>query len=179
MTGIKVAALAAGVALVALGGCASPQKTARYMASHSRAQADIKDAEGRDVGKAVAEEIDGIVRVIVDVKGMPVGVHGTHIHAVGQCTPPDFASAGGHWNPGQRQHGKDNPAGAHAGDLPNLKVKPDGSDHITFTLPAGSFAQLMDGDGSALVVHADPDDYKTDPSGNSGKRIACGVFVPA
>lgn len=162
--------------VLALAGCASPQKDARYMAGHFRAQADLKMADGTDVGKAVAEEIDGGIRVMVEVHGMVKGVHGTHVHAVGKCEGPDFASAGGHWNPTAHQHGKDNPMGPHAGDLPNLSVGEDGRDRTIFTLPGGTYQGLMDEDGAALVVHANADDYKTDPSGNSGGRIACGVF---
>jgi len=177
MAGLRfwmVSAACAGA--LAAGGCATPEQNARYMAGHNRAQADLRTADGRDAGKAVAEEIDGRIRVIVEVKGIPKGVHGSHIHMVGRCDPPDFASAGGHWNPTGHQHGKENAAGPHAGDLPNLDVGDDGTDRTIFTLPSGSFEQLMDQDGAAMVIHAEADDYKTDPSGNSGGRIACGVF---
>lgn len=167
---------AAAIAVMGVSACATPQQNARYMAGHFRAQANLHTADGKDAGTAIAEEVDGGIRVIVDVKGLPQGVHGTHVHAVGKCEGPAFASAGGHWNPTAHQHGKDNPAGPHAGDLPNLSVGADGKDRTIFTLPGGTFAGLMDEDGAALVVHADADDYKTDPSGNSGGRIACGVF---
>ncbi|WP_256731571.1 superoxide dismutase family protein [Sphingomonas sp. dw_22] len=175
MTGLRMGAAAIAVLLLA-GGCTSPEKNARYMAGHFRAQADLRTADGKDVGKAVAEEIDGAIRVIVEAHGLPQGTHGTHVHAVGKCEGPDFASAGGHWNPTTHQHGKDNPMGPHAGDLPNLQVGEDGADRTIFTLAGGTFAGLMDEDGAALVIHANADDYKTDPSGNSGGRIACGVF---
>lgn len=165
-----------GAALVALAGCTSPEKEARYMAGHFRAQADIRMADGTPVGTAVAEEVDGAIRVMVEVHGMAKGVHGTHVHTVGKCEGPDFASAGGHWNPTAHQHGKDNPMGPHAGDMPNLSVGDDGRDRTIFTLPGGTYAGLLDEDGAAIVIHAGPDDYKTDPSGNSGGRIACGVF---
>ncbi len=165
-----------GAALVALAACASPQKEARYMAGHFKAQADIRMADGTPVGTAVAEEVDGAIRVMVEVHGMTKGVHGTHVHTVGKCDGPDFASAGGHWNPTAHQHGKDNPMGPHAGDMPNLSVGDDGRDRTIFTLPGGTYAGLLDEDGAAIVIHAGPDDYKTDPSGNSGGRIACGVF---
>lgn len=175
MTGLRMGA-AAVVAVLLVGGCASPEKNARYMAGHFRAQADLRTADGQDVGKAVAEEVDGAIRVMVETHGLPKGTHGTHIHTVGKCDAPDFASAGGHWNPTQHQHGKENPMGPHAGDMPNLQVGEDGTDRTIFTLPGGTFQGLMDEDGAALVVHASADDYKTDPSGNSGGRIACGVF---
>ncbi|AJP73194.1 superoxide dismutase family protein [Sphingomonas hengshuiensis] len=165
----------AAVAVLA-GGCASPEKNARYMAGHYRAQADLRTPAGVDVGKAVAEEVDGAIRVIVETHGLPKGAHGTHVHTVGKCEAPDFASAGGHWNPTAHQHGKENPMGPHAGDMPNLQVGDNGSDRTIFTLPGGTYEGLLDQDGAALVVHAGPDDYKTDPSGNSGGRIACGVF---
>ncbi len=165
----------AAVAVLA-GGCTTPEKNARYMAGHYRAQADLRTPAGVDVGKAVAEEVDGAIRVIVETHGLPKGAHGTHVHAVGKCEAPDFASAGGHWNPTAHQHGKENPMGPHAGDMPNLQVGDNGSDRTIFTLPGGTYEGLLDQDGAALVVHAGPDDYKTDPSGNSGGRIACGVF---
>lgn len=166
----------AAAALVALAGCAAPGQDARYMAGHFHAQADLRDAAGTEVGKAAVEEIDGTLRVILDVTGMPPGLHGAHVHMVGKCEGPDFASAGGHWNPTAHQHGAKNPAGPHAGDLPNLEVGADGRGHLMFTLPGGTYAGLMDEDGAAIVVHAKVDDLMTDPSGNSGGRIACGVF---
>lgn len=166
----------AAIAGLALSGCATPGKNERYMAGHAKAQAELKTADGTRVGTAIAEEVDGAIRVMVEVAGISPGVHGTHVHAVGKCEGPDFASAGGHWNPSEHQHGKENPMGPHAGDMPNLSVGADGRDRTIFTLPAGTFAGLLDADGASLVVHAGPDDYKTDPSGNSGGRIACGVF---
>jgi superoxide dismutase, Cu-Zn family len=173
----RVAAAAVGVAaLAAASGCATPEKNARYMAGHFRAQADLVNAAGQKIGTAVAEEVDGGIRVMVEAHSLPQGAHGTHVHAVGKCEGPDFASAGPHWNPTQHQHGKENPMGPHAGDMPNLSIGADGRDRTIFTLPAGTFAGLMDEDGAALVIHAQADDYKTDPSGNSGGRIACGVF---
>ncbi|MEI9927176.1 MAG: superoxide dismutase family protein [Sphingomonas sp.] len=174
---MKRSQLAMGAAAaLTLGACASPQQDARYMAGHYRAQADLRTADGADVGKAAVEEIDGALRVIVDVRGLPPGQHGAHVHMVGKCDAPDFASAGGHWNPGAHQHGSMNPMGPHAGDLPNLVVGADGRGHLEFTLTSGSFAGLLDEDGAAIVIHAKPDDLKTDPSGNSGPRIACGVL---
>ncbi|RYD98975.1 MAG: superoxide dismutase family protein [Sphingomonadales bacterium] len=172
MRGFAIAAMGALV----LAGCTSPEKNARYMAGHFRAQADLFMADGTRVGTGIAEEVDGDIRVIVDVKGVPEGVHGVHIHTTGKCEAPDFASAGGHWNPSAHQHGKENPMGPHMGDLPNLHTDKDGRDQLVLKLKGATFAGLMDEDGAALVVHAGPDDYKTDPSGNSGGRIACGVF---
>jgi len=118
--------------------------------------------------------------VRVAATGLPPGPHGAHLHAVGRCDPPDFSSAGPHWNPTNRQHGTDNPAGPHMGDMPNLTAAQDGSGTIDFTVRGatmqGGQQALLDADGAALVIHADADDYRTDPSGNSGGRIACAVI---
>jgi Cu-Zn family superoxide dismutase len=141
------------------------------------AVAILKTADGTDVGRAVATSENGGIKVAVTGKGMPAGPHGAHVHMVGRCDAPDFASAGAHWNPGATQHGTQNPAGPHAGDLPNLNVSQDGSATMAMTLPGGTLDAMLDADGAALVVHANPDDLKTDPSGNSGGRIACGVLV--
>lgn len=180
MNGFRMlAAGAACAAMLAAGGCASPEKNARYMASQYRAQADILTPGGAKIGTAIAEEFDGNIRVIVEAGELPPGPHGTHVHTVGTCTPPDFTSAGGHWNPAGTQHGKENPAGPHAGDMPNLDIGSEGRGRVIFTLPGGTFPQFLDQDGAAIVIHSGPDDYKTDPSGNSGARIACGVFHAA
>ena len=173
---MKRAAMMMVAAATVLGGCATPEQNARYMAGHYRAQADIVNAAGEKIGTAVAEEVEGAIRVIVEAGNLPQGPHGTHVHAIGKCVGPDFASAGPHWNPTAHQHGKENPAGPHAGDMPNLDLAAGGRDRTIFTLPGGTYQQLLDEDGAAIVIHANADDYKTDPSGNSGGRIACGVF---
>ena len=117
--------------------------------------------------------------------GLPHGVHGLHVHAVGRCDPPDFATAGPHWNPAARKHGLNNPAGPHAGDLPNVTVAANGVLGETVTVTGASLTGpasagvLLDSDGAALVLHANADDYVTDPSGNSGARIACAVIMPS
>lgn len=165
-----------GLAL-ALGGCASGgSRMAPPPPGPKVATADLRTAANADVGTATAEQVPGGVKVTIDAHGLPPGVHGVHVHTTGACVAPDFTSAGGHWNPGTTQHGSMNPMGPHAGDLPNLIIGADGRGSISMTLPGGTFEGLMDADGSALVVHAGPDDLKTDPSGNSGGRIACGVF---
>ncbi len=94
-----------------------------------------------------------------------------------RCEPP-FASAGDHWNPSEKQHGLENPAGPHLGDLPNLTVEADSTATLNFTTTEGTVAALLDFDGASLIVHADRDDHRTDPSGNSGDRIACGIVTP-
>jgi len=142
--------------------------------------ADLRDSAGRVVARADASRTDGGVRVRVEASGLAPGTYGAHVHAVGRCDPPGFESAGPHWNPTERQHGAQNPQGPHLGDLPNLSVGTDGEGSLEFTVPAavlrGGARALLDGDGAAVVVHASADDYRTDPSGNSGARIACGVL---
>lgn len=144
------------------------------------AHAALKDAQGRDVGTATFTEADGGVKLAVEVRGLPPGPHGIHVHAAGKCEGPDFKTAGAHLNPGHKQHGLENPAGHHEGDLPNLAVAPDGTGRLEATLEGATLApgprSLLGPEGAALVVHAGPDDNKTDPAGNSGARIACGVI---
>jgi Cu-Zn family superoxide dismutase len=114
----------------------------------------------------------------VSVSGLTPGPHGIHIHEQGACTGPDFGSAGGHLNPAGRQHGLENPAGPHAGDLPNLLVDADGSADTIFAVSPDLLAGgegLFHVGGTAVVVHAERDDQHTDPSGGSGARVACGV----
>lgn len=134
-------------------------------------------------GGEVWQDNNGQVHVDLQLQGLPAGTHAIHFHAVGKCdtTPaPAFSTAGGHYNPANMQHGLSNPAGPHAGDAPNFITDANGSAHVQFvtnrvTITAGS-ATLFDADGSALVVHAGPDDQVSQPSGNSGDRIACGVL---
>ena len=144
------------------------------------ATAELIDASGRKVGTATASQAGSGIRIRLETMGLPGGAHGAHVHMTGACTPPGFESAGGHWNPTTRQHGKDNPAGLHKGDLPNVVVGADGRGTAEYAIAdasvTGGSAALLDEDGAAIVVHAQADDYRTDPSGNSGGRIACGVF---
>jgi len=145
------------------------------------ANATIMDATGKPVGTATFSEKKGGVEVKVEVAGLPPGKHGFHLHENGVCEPRGFATAGAHFNPFGKHHGGKNPQGKHAGDLPNLEVGPDGTAELTttaegVTLGKGPGSLLKEG-GTALVIHADPDDEKSDPTGNSGARIACGVVV--
>jgi Cu-Zn family superoxide dismutase len=149
--------------------------------SIKEARADIVDSSGKKIGKAIFKETTDGVAITLDVRNLPPGLHGMHIHAAGACQPPHFKSAQGHFNPYGKQHGLKNPRGPHAGDLPNLLVQPDGTAKTTVTAPLVTLspgkASLLSGNGTALVIHAKPDDEITDPSGNSGERIACGVIM--
>jgi Cu-Zn family superoxide dismutase len=144
------------------------------------ARAEIRDAEGATLGVVELEGTDFGVILSGTLIGLTPGEHGFHVHERGLCEPPTFESAGAHFAPAGRQHGFHDPTGPHAGDLRNLLVSDDGSTIVDaadslVTLREGANA-LLDADGSALVVHAEPDDYRTQPSGNSGDRIACGVI---
>ena len=147
-----------------------------------RATAPLLDAAGQEVGTLTLRDAPGQALTIEgEVRGLPAGTHGIHFHAVGQCDPAgQFASAGAHFNPASRKHGLESADGPHAGDLPNLVVGADGRATVRMATPRATLgretASLRDADGSAIVVHAAPDDQRTDPSGNSGARIACGVI---
>jgi len=145
------------------------------------AHADIVNAQGQKIGTAEIRPSGSGVRIDVSVSQLPPGTHGIHIHNVGKCDGPDFASAGPHFNPTSKKHGKDNPEGPHAGDLPNLEVNAGGEGKASVVDPNASFREgsnsIFHDGGTALVIHANADDYKTDPSGSSGARIACGVIV--
>ena len=140
--------------------------------------AKVMDATGRELGVLTFADAGAAISVDGTLRGLTPGVHGMHLHAVGRCDGPDFASAGPHWSPTPMQHGSTNPAGPHHGDLMNLTVGADSSVLVKMSTPAGSLRgenPLLDADAAAIVIHATTDDYKTDPSGNSGARIACGV----
>jgi Cu-Zn family superoxide dismutase len=143
------------------------------------ASGSLTTVTGAPAGSATITAGPGNPILRIKVSGLPAGIHGVHIHTAGKCESPGFTSAGGHLNPGGRQHGKDNPAGSHLGDLPNLTVDGHGNGELVQALSVDAatlHTQLLDADGAALVVHADADDYHTDPSGNSGARIACAVL---
>jgi len=142
----------------------------------------LVDVSGETVGIALVTEIPGGVFIEAEFTGLPPGSHGFHIHETGLCEPP-FGAAGGHFNPTGKQHGRDNPRGAHVGDLMNLHVPESGIMTVSAvaegaTLKARGDHSLADADGSALVVHENADDNVSDPSGDAGGRIACGVIVP-
>ena len=145
------------------------------------AKATLVNSQGQKVGDATFTQIDQGVKIAVKVENLPPGVHAMHIHEKGVCEAPDFSSAGGHFNPFGKHHGLKNPAGPHAGDLPSLTVGQDGKGAAEFvaaliTLKEGKNSLFQPG-GTSLVIHAQPDDDMTDPAGNAGPRIACGVIV--
>lgn len=142
---------------------------------------ELLDADGQSVGTAELTQQEGGVQIAIHVMGLAAGEHGFHVHETGSCTAPDFTSAGGHFAPDGRQHGTENPDGPHAGDMPNLVVAENGMADTTFvhdgiTLRTGEPNSVFRDGGTALVIHEGADDYRTDPSGDAGSRIACGVI---
>jgi Cu-Zn family superoxide dismutase len=146
-----------------------------------KAGALLKDANGNEVGKVTLISTPSGLLISLDLTAIPAGEHAFHIHAVGKCEPPDFKSAGPHFNPDETKHGLMNPEGPHAGDMPNLHVPADRKLQVEVLNPAVTLSAesaLLDTDGAAIVIHASADDYKTDPAGNAGDRIACGIVTP-
>lgn len=170
-----------GLTLALLTGCASAQADTAEQAGRT-ASATLVDSDGVEVGTAslVQTPANGVL-IRLDARGLEPGQHAFHIHETGQCARPDFTSAGGHFAPRGRSHGMLHEHGMHAGDMPNLTVPASGSagvevlaEHVS--LVPGSSGYLLDDDGSALVIHADADDYRSQPSGDAGSRVACGVI---
>lgn len=161
--------LALSLALVAL-----PSRSA------AKTKVELKDAQGKPVGDVVVWDQGPGVALEIKLHDLTPGVHAIHFHQVPKCEGPDFKSAGGHFNPESKKHGFDNPEGHHAGDMKNFTVGANGKasarlEDNDVTLKDGPHSLLTN--GAAIVVHAKADDYKTDPAGNSGDRVACGVLT--
>ncbi len=144
------------------------------------AEADLYNANRQKIGHATLKEAKGGVQIHLNITQLPPGTHALHIHSAGRCDLPDFTSAGPHFNPADKKHGTKNPEGPHAGDLPNFVVGKDGHAKLSIlasgvTLGEGDNS-LFHPEGTSLIVHEQADDYMTDPAGNAGARIACGVI---
>jgi len=158
-------------AATALAACAYPEP-------QGGAPMTLVNSAGQAIGTVRAWQTAGGIAFRIEARGLPHGVHGIHVHPIGRCDPPDFASAGTHWNPTNKQHGLNNPNGPHAGDMPNVTVAANGVLQETVILPHANMAELLDADGAAILIHANADDYVSQPSGNSGPKIACAVLGP-
>lgn len=162
-----------GILSIACGGRADDSNSAT-----TRLSASMRNAQGAELGILTLTQAGQGIQVSGRLTGLPPGEHAIHLHTVGRCDAPKFESAGGHWNPTNQKHGTATSGGPHLGDLPNISVERDSSVTVEATSPGGTLRNqnaLLDTDGAAVVVHAKPDDYKSQPSGDAGDRIACGV----
>jgi len=149
--------------------------TAASAQDAATATARMQNVEGQAVGQVQLHETPHGLIVTAEFTALPEGAHGFHIHAIGECEPP-FQSAGGHFNPDEHQHGVENPQGLHAGDLPNIHVPVSGQLTVEHFAMGLTLDEVLDEDGASMMVHAGSDDYASDPAGDAGDRIACGVI---
>ena len=166
---------ATSLAAIALTGCS----TLDSLPSDRVGQAQLSRANGVPVGTAQLVSDGETLSLAVAATGLEPGEHGFHLHTTGSCEAPDFSSAGGHLNPLGREHGSLNPEGKHVGDMPNLVVGASRSASVEVDIGPDTAAYrdyMFDADGTAVVIHAGPDDYRTDPAGDAGSRVACGVL---
>lgn len=173
MTG-KIA-LTSTLAITLLAGCT----TLSELPTERLGSAKLTFANGVPAGTAQLLANGDQLSLVIAVTGMSEGAHGFHLHTTGQCQGPDFSSAGGHLNPSGKEHGTLNPQGSHLGDMPNLDVGANRSASATVDLGsdrAAVLASIFDTDGTAVIVHSGPDDYRSDPAGNAGSRVACGTL---
>jgi Cu-Zn family superoxide dismutase len=150
-------------------------------AAQKSVKVEMHDGMGNSVGTAMLSPAAQGVNIKLDLKGLPAGEHGIHVHAVAKCEGPAFTTAGGHLNPDMKHHGLDNPEGPHAGDMPNVTVAADGTAKATVVAPGVTMGDdphsIFSNGGTALVIHAMVDDQKSDPAGMAGARIACGTIT--
>ncbi len=177
MRRIVIVTMAAGIVLT---GCSKGAGEIASASAPPAASAVLMNAQGQSRGTVAVYQTDAGIMVKVAASDLPPGLHGIHIHDVGLCEGPDFKTAGGHWNPAARQHGLENPMGSHMGDAPNLVIAEDGTGTLEFTVAGAQVSTgtkpMLGGNGAAVVVHEKADDQRTDPTGDSGGRIACGVL---
>ena len=186
ITGISFAsALTLLSGLMTLGACTQEPTTTPGPERDKQvdAVAELRSSQGDLVADASFEQLVGGLALALDVYDLPAGEHGFHIHEVGNCSAIDFSSAGGHFNPNGATHGLDSEAGSHVGDLPNIAIDTTGKGQVRLLIPGVTLLEddtgrpsLLAGNGTALVVHIGPDDYRSDPAGAAGTRIACGVI---
>lgn len=182
---IRLTRISLAAALLMLGACMKEQETAPGPERDKQidATAEMRNTAGELIGTVHFEQLVNGLALWVDFNDLPPGEHGFHIHETGGCAAADFSDAGGHFDPKGAAHGLDNEGGPHVGDLPNIAIGTDGKAKVRLLIPdvvlsddGSGRPALLEGDGSALVVHSHPDDYRTDPAGDAGDRIACGVI---
>jgi len=177
---MKLSNLFVATALLALPLTATADDAKKKAPEPAPVTVKLADAKGKDVGTATLTAVAGGVSIALDVHGLAAGDHAIHVHQTAKCEGPDFKSAGGHFNPDNKKHGMDNKEGPHAGDMPNFTADAKGGAKATVVAPGVTLDDgkhsVFTGGGTALVIHAKADDMKTDPAGNAGDRVACGVI---